>query len=213
VSAAAKARLRQKQSLLEKERTWCVALCLGTVTLLYSPTVVRADPMDPREFILVASQKPELKAVTTAAPKVATATVPKVATAAAPKVATAAAPKAVSAATGAAHAMRVDRLAILVSERDKITASHAAALAAGDKAALNRAQVDLEAISREIAMVSKQPVIPTTLAPPASAGKKPAIVVETATPESQQSDPQSYESWDIFKNFDRNKGPNHEPIS
>jgi hypothetical protein len=100
----------------------------------------------------------------------------------------------------------VDRLAILVQERNEIAAKLAKGEANGDKAALARTQADLQAIDREISLVSRQPVYPnssSTLSQ--TAGAKTASVAQTTNSESQASagEKVTYEGWDIFKNFGR----------
>ena len=100
----------------------------------------------------------------------------------------------------------VDRMAILVQERNEILAKLNKWEANGDKAVLARIQADLQSIDREIALVSREPIRPTTSAAPAQvASAKPVSVAQTAVSESQSSEGEkvTYEGWDIFKNFGR----------
>jgi hypothetical protein len=64
----------------------------------------------------------------------------------------------------------------------------------------------LQSIDREIALVSRQPVYPTSsVATTQVASAKPVSAVPTANQESQpkESEKVTYEGWDIFKNFGR----------
>ena len=100
----------------------------------------------------------------------------------------------------------VDRMAILVQERNEILAKLNKWEANGDKAVLARIQADLQAIDREIALVSREPIRPTTSAAPTQvASAKPVSVAQTAVSESPSSEGEkvTYEGWDIFKNFGR----------
>ncbi len=100
----------------------------------------------------------------------------------------------------------VDRMAILIQERNEILSKLNKWEANGDKAVLARIQADLQSIDREIALVSRQPVYPTSsVASAQGAGAKPVSAAQTANQESQpkESEKVTYEGWDIFKNFGR----------
>ena len=100
----------------------------------------------------------------------------------------------------------VDRMAILIQERNEILSKLNKWEANGDKAVLARIQADLQSIDREIALVSRQPVYPTSsVATTQVASAKPVSAVPTANQESQtqESEKVTYEGWDIFKNFGR----------
>ena len=99
---------------------------------------------------------------------------------------------------------RVDQLAILTQERNEILAKLNKWEANGDKAVLARIQADLQAIDREIARASRQPIYPTSsVANTQVASAKPVSAAPTANQESQtqESEKVTYEGWDIFKNF------------
>lgn len=101
---------------------------------------------------------------------------------------------------------RVDQLAILTQERNEILAKLNKWEANGDKAVLARIQADLQAIDREIARASRQPIYPTSsVANTQVASAKPVSAAPTANQESQtqESEKVTYEGWDIFKNFGR----------
>ena len=101
---------------------------------------------------------------------------------------------------------RVDQLAILTQERYEILAKLNKWEANGDKAVLARIQADLQAIDREIARASRQPIYPTSsVANTQVASAKPVSAAPTANQESQtqESEKVTYEGWDIFKNFGR----------
>ena len=98
----------------------------------------------------------------------------------------------------------VDRMAILIQERNEILSKLNKWEANGDKAGLARIQADLQSIDREIALVSRQPVYPTSsVASAQGAGAKPVSAAPAANQESQtkESEKVTYEGWDIFKNF------------
>lgn len=105
----------------------------------------------------------------------------------------------------AAVRAHVDRMAILVAERNEIMARRVQIEASGDQAAIARIRADLESIDREIAVANKQPIYPVRFVPPPAGGAKPVTVATAAVPESQPapSEPTTYESWDVFKNFGR----------
>ena len=103
---------------------------------------------------------------------------------------------------------RVDQLAILTQERNEILTKLNKLDANGDKAALARIQADLQAIDREIARSTRQPIYPTSVATaqsPGAAGAKTVSAAPSANQESQtqESEKVTYEGWDIFKNFGR----------
>ena len=101
---------------------------------------------------------------------------------------------------------RVDQLAILTQERNEILAKLNKWEANGDKAVLARIQADLQAIDREIARASRQPIYPiSSVANTQVASAKPVSAAPTANQESQtqESEKVTYEGWDIFKNFGR----------
>lgn len=101
---------------------------------------------------------------------------------------------------------RVDQLAILTQERNEILAKLNKWEANGDKAVLARIQADLQAIDREIARASRQPIYSTSsVANTQVASAKPVSAAPTANQESQtqESEKVTYEGWDIFKNFGR----------
>ena len=100
----------------------------------------------------------------------------------------------------------VDRMAILIQERNEILSKLNKWEANGDKAVLARIQADLQSIDREIALVSRKPVYPTSsVANTQVASAKPVSAAPTANQESQtqESEKVTYEGWDIFKNFGR----------
>ena len=99
----------------------------------------------------------------------------------------------------------VDRMAILAQERSEILAK-LKKLDDGDKAGLARLQADLQSIDREIALVSRQPIHPTSsVATVQVTGAKTVSAAPMANQESQtnESEKITYEGWDIFKNFGR----------
>lgn len=111
-------------------------------------------------------------------------------------------------ATPQAIAMKrhVDRMAILIQERNEILSKLNKWEANGDKAVLARIQSDLQSIDREIALVSRQPVYPTSsVASAQGAGAKPVSAAPAAKQESQtkESEKVTYDGWDVFKNFGR----------
>lgn len=101
---------------------------------------------------------------------------------------------------------RSDRLAILIQERNEILSKQRKWEANGDKAVLARIQADLQAIDREIALVSRQPAYPiSSVASSQAASAKPVSAASAVTPESQtkESEKLTHEGWDVFKNFGR----------
>ncbi|MCD8459778.1 hypothetical protein LPH44_11945 (plasmid) [Xylella taiwanensis] len=98
---------------------------------------------------------------------------------------------------------RVDRMEILVHERNEILSKLNNFDARGDKAALAQIQEDLKSIDLEIALVSGQPIYPTSGVTSSDDGAKQVSSSQTENKESQpkESEKVTYERWDIFKNF------------
>ncbi|HHW4679520.1 MAG TPA: hypothetical protein ACQGQH_08840 [Xylella sp.] len=99
---------------------------------------------------------------------------------------------------------RVDRMAILVHQRNEILSKLNNFYPGSDKAVLAQIQEDLKSIDLEIALVSWQPVYPTSgVTSSQDDGAKQVSSSQTENEESQpkESEKVTYESWDIFKNF------------
>lgn len=117
-----------------------------------------------------------------------------------------AAPAAAATPRSIAMQQHVDQMAILVEERNYMLEKLKKWEVNGDKAVVARIQADLQALDREIARSSRQPVYPTSsVAIAKAAGAKTESAASAANQESQtkESETGTYEGWDIFKNFGR----------
>ena len=101
--------------------------------------------------------------------------------------------------------LHVDRLEILTQERNEILSKLNKLESSADTKVLSRIQGDLQAIDREIALVSREQSYPITNTSTPGVGAKPMATAQAVNQESQPKDSESvtYEGWDIFKNFGR----------